>query len=559
MAFIFKRGVARADDETSGKRMPQPSEAAAGENMAAGVPFAPIKASKLIEANGEALRRLKLCYGREDGQFESEIMTVIARYANYVNGLPATADNYFSWPGGLFRLGLECAFFALQSTDAQIFEGRASITKRRGLEPRWRLAALIAGLCIELQPLLNIAKVTAQDGSCWQPCSLPLSDWLERYPGGHCHIVWSERPRLDGIQNFYALPLIVPATAIEYLGADNSVVIPAMLAALARLPLPGCPDTLTTLVRKAAACAISKDIRRLSAARGGTAIGENVARLLIDCMHDLVHSSATWLPNSGKSRVWHAQDGTFVAWPGAAHDLSAYADRERLYGMPRDPDEMLAALDKQHWLVQNEAGCIWHIEPPGCSGPIESIKLAAPEFVLVNQLVTCSVLSPIALSTLDEAPHAQCSIEECPQAPQENAPSTAPSQRSKGLSAFSGQLAERMPDRHSCMRLPAAVASVIRSALRNLATGSAAGGAHALDIGILIPLPLFRSAKVDVRFAARCLAEVGMLVPGEGDAPVHTRVLEGAELQGLVLKTDAVTGLGPLDTAGGGSDAGAQT
>ena len=108
--------------------------------------FACVSVDELLATHSELIARIKLCYGSSREDFEREVLTLIRRYAEFVHLLPATADNFFSAPGGLLRLGLETSFFSLQGTDAHIFSGRSTITARRHLEPRWRLATFIAGL-----------------------------------------------------------------------------------------------------------------------------------------------------------------------------------------------------------------------------------------------------------------------------------------------------------------------------------------------------------------------------------------------------------------------------
>ena len=80
----------------------------------------------LIALESEFLQRFKYCYGCDGETFSRDIVEPIRRYASYVNLLPATADNFFCTAGGLFRLGLEVAFFALQGTDAHIVSGHFS-------------------------------------------------------------------------------------------------------------------------------------------------------------------------------------------------------------------------------------------------------------------------------------------------------------------------------------------------------------------------------------------------------------------------------------------------
>lgn len=142
--------------------------------------FAAIPVDDLLASNEDLIARIRLCFGVDRDSFERDVMTLVRRYAACVLLLPATPDNYFNTPGGLLRLGLEVAFFSLQGTDAHIFSGRSTISTRRQLEPRWRHATFIGGLCCELHRLLSHVIVTDADGAQWSAYLSPLATWLEQ-------------------------------------------------------------------------------------------------------------------------------------------------------------------------------------------------------------------------------------------------------------------------------------------------------------------------------------------------------------------------------------------
>lgn len=576
MSLSFMRRIFKAGDASNERVEPDLAVSGAVQlrdnGTGTGAQFLPMSRTQLIDSNSAVLRKIRLCYGREPRQFDADILAVVERYADYVNALPATANNYYSFRGGLFRLGLDTAFFALQATDAQIFEGRGTITQRRHLEPRWRHAAFIAGLCAELQPALNVLSVATEDEHRWPGYVLPLSKWLEQHRGEPFHIIWSAATRIDGVHYLYALPHVLPPAMIAYLAERNDVIVPAILAALSRFPLTGLPATMTVLVRRAAALAIDKELRRMAAVRGVAMQGDHLARLLVDAMHDLVYCAATWVPNAEKSRIWHAQDGTFVVWPGAAQDICAYADRERLQGVPRHGEQMLAALEAGGMVERNAEGSIWHIRPPGAAKPVECIKLAAPELLLASQLFSSQMLPP--LSVLREQPPTQ------KKQPATNVPPTAPaaegspaqmalplqdSQPPPAAAAAAaatacpdtepagGSRANTKPTRRpalaSCLLLPSDVADVLRRALESLggSNNSGASGAYLIEEGVLIPFEVFKAFHVDARGAVRSLREAGMLAVGvSGNATCTTRIND-SEVRGLVLKRSCVTGL-PTDS-----------
>jgi len=538
--------------DQAGAREPKPL----GPTSAA---FRPIHPSELLKSSDGVLRRIKLCYGREFQQFEQDILAVVARYADFVNALPATANNYYSYPGGLFRLGLDTAFYSLQATDAQIFEGRGTITQRRHLEPRWRHATFIAGLCAALQTTLDAVLVATPDGACWPSYLQPLSPWLHRHREAPFHLTWRNPGHVDGLQNLYALPHIIPPETMEYLADRNDVVMPTMLAALSRLPLSSPPAMMGTIVRRATVLTIDKELRRMASSQGTSLQGAHLGRLLVDIMHDLVHSSASWVPNSEKSRVWHAADGTFVAWPGAYQDITKYADQDRLKGIPSSPASAILAFEAARMIVNADDGPLWSIRIPGGSGDLRCLKLAAPELVLGAQLATCPPLPPLGIRHEAPPPAQACSAPAPPRQPSNDQPPQCdrPAQLELCLarpqpehpaplpptSPHSEPESKNVPTLVNCMRLPADGAGAVRRAISGLSANAESAEATLVREGILIPMQTFKSAGLDAKMATRCLRDAGMLVVGESGNQTYTVILKGAEVRGLVLKRQFITGL----------------
>ena len=87
-----------------------------------------IAVPEVIAPQAELLKRLRDAYGVDQAKFDRDIASVVERYAQFVHLLPAPPDSYFRGAGGLFRMGLEVGFFALQATDSAIFSGRQTIT-----------------------------------------------------------------------------------------------------------------------------------------------------------------------------------------------------------------------------------------------------------------------------------------------------------------------------------------------------------------------------------------------------------------------------------------------
>ena len=74
----------------------------AGTSFPAADPgFAALPVTDLLASAEDLIARIRLCFGIDRGSFDSDVQPLLHRYAAYVHLLPATADNYFSAPGGL--------------------------------------------------------------------------------------------------------------------------------------------------------------------------------------------------------------------------------------------------------------------------------------------------------------------------------------------------------------------------------------------------------------------------------------------------------------------------
>ena len=77
----------------------------------------------LLAGEADLIARIKLCYGIDRDSFERDVRCWCAATPPCVHLLPATADNYFSKPGGLLRLGLETASSACKAPTRTSFRG----------------------------------------------------------------------------------------------------------------------------------------------------------------------------------------------------------------------------------------------------------------------------------------------------------------------------------------------------------------------------------------------------------------------------------------------------
>lgn len=336
-------------------------------------------AEAIMQSQHAFIQRIKLAYGSDHETFQRELIPPIRKLVDYVLDLPATPNQHFCASGGMVDLGLRTAFFALQATDDQIFEGRATITARRHLEPRWRRATFIAGLCAELYRTLSHIRVSDEHGEQWQPFLMPLAQWVARHKARHLVVRWEPGAQETRSVGLFALPMIITPETMVYLAEGNSVVVPHMLAAISGSTTRQQHNLLDELVRRAAAFVIDKNLQESARVQGVFKPALHLGRYFLDTMKELVDAHPGWVPNSEKSRVWFGPDGVFIVWPNAVADILKVLEEALLPGLPQAPSEVLDILLANGIArPQDEVQLTWLIQPPNVASALEAVKLDSP-------------------------------------------------------------------------------------------------------------------------------------------------------------------------------------
>lgn len=340
--------------------------------------FAALPVQDALKAHDALLSRIRLCYGSDPAEYERTVLRLIQRYADFVHLLPATPDNHHNVPGGLLQLGLEVGFFALQGTDAHIFSGRSTISVRRHLEPRWRLATFAAGLCAEVHRTLSHVIVTDASGNAWQPYLMSLAQWLSSLGVDRYYLKWMPNVQESRGLGVFALPHIIPADMLADLAADNAVVVPHMMASICGMPTYREHNMLDALVRRANALVIDQYLQASVDRYGKPMLGSHLERYLVDALRRLVATNSSWAPNAEKSRVWFGSDGVFLIWPSAAADIRKLLESDQLPGIPKAPETIVEVLLGAGVLHPTSSGrAVWTILPPSSKATVEALRLAS--------------------------------------------------------------------------------------------------------------------------------------------------------------------------------------
>ncbi len=551
--------------------------------------FEALPLAAVITGHQALLGRIKLCFGADRATFERELMPLVQGYARFVHLLPATADNYFHTPGGLLQLGLETAFFSLQGTDAHIFSGRATISERRELEPRWRIATFIGGLCCELHRTLTHLIVTTADGEEWPAFLGGLAPWLEQRAADRYFVRWRANARESRGAGLFALTHVVPAEVLQMLGEGNSLVVPQLLANIAGVPQYREHNVLDELVRRSMALVIDRNLLASADRYGKPQYGSHLERYLVDALRRLAAGHSAWTPNRDKSRVWLGPEGLFLVWPGAAEDALSLLESDQLVGIPKSPHTLLDLLLEAKVFVAAGAGReTWDIQPPGMKASIEAVKLANPAILLAGlepqpTALTANLLlppapptkppaqaantksavagdSPAATATAPSPPTTSPPEVSAAAAPAEqlslldttgntDAPETGP-QEAPAVFEGAASVPSRAESPAICLRAPMRLNPAVRTVLADI-VATLNDGASASDIctvaeGVFVPLADFEKRGVQASIAIRALDDTRMIRrPQPGGPPTVSRQIRDATVVGVILVPAHVDGLDP--------------
>lgn len=556
--------------------------------------FEAMSIQAVLSAHQALLGRIKLCFGADRATFERDLMPLVQGYARFVHLLPATADNYFRAPGGLLHLGLETAFFSLQGTDAHIFSGRATISERRELEPRWRIATFIGGLCCEVHRTLSHLIVTTAAGEEWQPFLGGLAPWLEQRASVRYFVRWRSNARESRGLGLFALPHVIPREVMQMLGDGNSIVIPQLMASIAGVPQYREHNVLDELVRRSMALVVDRNLLASADRYGKPQYGSHLERYLVDALRRLAAGHSSWTPNRDKSRVWIGPEGLFLVWPGAAEDVLALLETDQLAGIPKSPHTLLDLLLEAGVFEGPDASKqTWSIQPPGAKATIDAVKLASAAILLTGldpapAPLTASLLPP---SPSRSGPQAAATTPEAPaqaEGPQEAAPrSTAKAPRepvspvpaeqlslletetdaaTEGLEGdraaagapSSSPPADPLPPAIAAKAAPIAIAlkapmrlnPAVRQALADI-VATLNDSARASDVctvaeGVFIPLNEFERRGVQPGIAIRALNDTRMIWRAHSSGPpTVSRDVRDAPVLGVVLIPAHVDGIDP--------------
>ena len=513
----------------------------------------------LLRDHADLLRRIRLAYGAEQADFDKEVRPTIERFAGYVHLLPATAASYFCAFGGLLHMSLEVAFYAVQAVDSTLFQGLKTISQRQHLEPRWRLATFIAGLCSEVHRAMTQTLVVDGLGAQWHPYLGGLHQWATAQRATQYQVRWVENGQESRAAALFAIPHIVDGPTLQFLANGNSLVVPHMLASVTGTPVyRDHSNVLDNLVRRAVGLVIECETSARLDFAGHQEPRAYLERYIVDAIRRLI-SEGNWVVNSPSSPAWYASDGAFLIWPRAGDELLKALEREHLNGLPRNSAALLELLVALRLVRQSGTygGALNQIKIPTAGAPVSAVHLLSDtifrsalssDFPPVPGNLALSSAAPVPSDAgqSQAAPRSnvvqqKVLVESSPNvSTRESAPTalSLPS-RSDPPDAFianepqsNAQLSLR-----NVPRLNATVRSALSEILATVGIAGVCSEALVLVDGLFVPLEAFARRNIDTALAVESMHSAGMVVlQSPADAKTIRGGFEGKETVGVLIK-----------------------
>jgi len=362
-----------------------------------GLPTAPV--TQVVATQSELVGALQDALGFTDRRFGDLVLPIVQRYAGFVHLLPASEAHHHRGAGGLFRHGLEVARLAAQASQGRVFALDRSPEERRELEPRWRLAAALAGLCHDLgKPVADLA-VTDRDGCVqWRPLLESLTDWGQAHGIDRYFLRWREqRHRRHEAFGLLVLERVLAPSVTAWLTDADAEIMAGLLATVSGLD----DAVLGRLVRDADAASVERDLRENRLDPEAVSLGLPLDRYLVDAMRRLVRSGR-WQVNVPGARLWLFPDGLHVVWPAGAEDMVAVLAADRVPGIPRDPDTLADVLLERGLAVpRGDAGQprrYWRLAPALLASAGQTIELSLLRLASPDLLLSGALPSPTAIA-----------------------------------------------------------------------------------------------------------------------------------------------------------------
>lgn len=357
----------------------EPEEIPRYPSLQKGLPVASVE--RVLKTQWNLVRAVHQTLGLEHSQFQELILPVLVRYAAFVHLLPASERHHHRGAGGLFRHGLEVAYWAARASEGVVFVAGGTPLERKQLEQRWHVAVCLAGLVHDLGKPVCDLRVVDRDGSAqWDPYNETIVEWAQQHRVDRYFPHWcAPRHRHHELLSLSVADRVLTPGIKRWLHKPGPEILEAMYAAIMR---SDPEDPVTQLVKSADEHSTAKDMQDRSHEEDQNP-GVPVETHLLEAMRRLL-ASGEWTVNQRGARVWVTAHGLFIVWRHAAEQITRLLARQQVPGIPRDPNALAEILIGRDLAIP-------YVNPNG---------VRCPYWPVAPQLLAMADGAPVTLSML---------------------------------------------------------------------------------------------------------------------------------------------------------------
>lgn len=373
--------------------------------FAKGIPA--ISPEQIMGTQGELIEKIRRTLGLPVTEFNEKVMPVLTRYAEFVHLLPASQEHHHRGAGGLFRHGLEVAYWSARLSESIVFNHEGDLKDKRINENKWRLATCLAGLLHDVGKASSDMNITDESGLLmWSPYGKPIHEWAEENGIDRYFISWRDnRHKRHERYSLQEIGHILTDEVRDYLATPSRDPYEALLDAVAGA---ASNETVPKMVLVADQESVKRDLKEHQINVDDLSLGVPVERFLIDSMRRLINTKK-WKVNEVGGNVWTFKEGTFVVWKDLKQ-IYSLAKKDGMPGIPRDADTLADILIERGFAIPNiinhENGetyyRYWEVAPEIVTEKLPSAKLLTLRLENNDLIFTSGAPSPITGVVVDE-------------------------------------------------------------------------------------------------------------------------------------------------------------
>ncbi|CAH1073277.1 MobH family relaxase [Candidatus Nitrotoga sp. 1052] len=318
------------------------------------------------------------------------------RLAAFVHLLPASQAHHHRGAGGMLRHSLEVGLWALQQTEGKLIRGVITPQQRRVIEPRWRLAVFLAGICHDLGKVVTDLTVTDRANTQkWRPYHQGVYDWALAHDIENYFLHWQEgRGRHHTNVSSTLIDAVIAKESFDWISDGSTDVVIWLTESLNSNP--GQSNQIHDYVVRADQLSVERDLKTMGVAMAGYEIGVPVERYLTDIMRRLVREGV-WRINEPSARVWNINGITYLVWPMAGEEIARRTNDEDIPGLPKTPDGILDMMVERGiaCMREGDGDPYFYIAPDVLTDKIPTLKLKSIR-LRDQALISTMPIAPVA-------------------------------------------------------------------------------------------------------------------------------------------------------------------